>query len=210
MRGQAAWGLTVAGAGILVAILAPALGAIADAAGPKKPWIAVFGVLLVSGGAALWFVQPGNPNAVQLAVVAVVVASVGSELSIVFHNALHPLLASRNRLGQLSGLGWASASGRRRRAASGAGFLAVDPRTGLTLGGWPPPFANPANGPPVDSWAAGCGFWFAIFVLPMFIWMPDDQRSERPLSQAASDGFPVCAATLRELRGDRTAEGFHF
>jgi UMF1 family MFS transporter len=190
VRGQAVWGLTVAAAGILIAILAPPLGAIADAAGPKKPWIAVFGALLVAGCAALWFVRPGDPHAVTLAIVAIVVASVGSELSVVFHNALLPLLAARNRIGQLSGLGWAvGVAGGVAALLLVLAFLAVDPRTGLTLGGWAPPFTDPAQWPAGRVVGPLVAVWFAVFVLPMFIWMPDDRRSDRPLGPAAPEGL---------------------
>lgn len=210
VRGQAAWGLTVAGAGVLVALLAPALGAIADAAGPKKPWIAIFGAMLVLGSAALGFVRPGDPHAVTLAMFAVVVATIGSEVSIVFHNALMPLLSARNRLGELSGLGWAvGVLGGVATLLLVLAVFAVDPRTGLTLGGWAPPFAMDTA-----QWPAGrlvgplVAFWFALFVLPMFIWMPDDRRSEKPLTQAARNGLAGLRTTIRELRGDRKLKVF--
>ena len=46
VRGQALWGFATAAAGFMVALLSPVLGAIADAAGRRKPWIAAFGVLV--------------------------------------------------------------------------------------------------------------------------------------------------------------------
>ena len=209
VRGQAVWGLTVATAGILIALLAPLLGAIADAAGPKKPWIAIFGAFLVAGCAALWFARPGDPHAVQLAIFAIIVASVGSELSIVFHNALLPLLAARNRIGQLSGLGWAvGVAGGVAALLLVLAFLAVDPRTGLTLGGWAPPFADPAQWPAGRVVGPLAAFWFALFVLPMFIWMPDDARSDRPLRTVARAGLTNLRTTLRELRKDRKLSVF--
>src|ERR1051326_3555531 len=48
-RGQALWGFATAAAGFSIALLAPALGAIADAAGHRKPWIAGFSALLCLG-----------------------------------------------------------------------------------------------------------------------------------------------------------------
>ena len=49
VRGQADWGYAAAAAGLIVALLGPALGAIADASGARKPWIALFSALLVVG-----------------------------------------------------------------------------------------------------------------------------------------------------------------
>ena len=50
--GQAMWGFATAAAGLVIALLSPVLGAIADASGRRKPWIAAFGALLVIGSVA--------------------------------------------------------------------------------------------------------------------------------------------------------------
>src|ERR1700747_3562075 len=44
--GQALWGVATADAGLAVGLLSRGLGAIADASGRRKPWIAGFGALL--------------------------------------------------------------------------------------------------------------------------------------------------------------------
>src|ERR1051326_7734198 len=59
-RGQALWGFATAAAGFSIALLAPALGAIADAAGHRKPWIAGFSALLCLASALLWPGQAGG------------------------------------------------------------------------------------------------------------------------------------------------------
>ena len=53
VRGQALWGYATAMAGLALAVLSPALGSIADATGPKKPWIAAAGLVLFAACAAL-------------------------------------------------------------------------------------------------------------------------------------------------------------
>ncbi len=60
VEGQALWGYAKAASGLVIALLSPVLGAIADASGRRKPWIAVFGTLLVVGSAALWLGKPGE------------------------------------------------------------------------------------------------------------------------------------------------------
>src|SRR6195256_3244552 len=47
--GQALWGFATAGAGLMIALMSPVLGAIADASGRRKPWIAGVGTLLGVG-----------------------------------------------------------------------------------------------------------------------------------------------------------------
>src|SRR5689334_24292882 len=46
-EGQSLWGFATAAAGMLIALLSPVLGALADAAGRRKPWIAAFRALPV-------------------------------------------------------------------------------------------------------------------------------------------------------------------
>src|SRR5262245_40500698 len=60
--GQALWGFATAAAGFTIALLSPVLGAIADASGRRKPWIAGFGSLLVLGASAMWIGRPGDPS----------------------------------------------------------------------------------------------------------------------------------------------------
>src|SRR3979490_2147388 len=86
-EGQSLWGFATAGAGILIALLSPVLGAIADAAGRRKPWIAGFGALLVIGASAMWIGKPGDPSLIAPLLVAYAIASVGVEFATVFNNA---------------------------------------------------------------------------------------------------------------------------
>src|SRR5882757_765682 len=60
--GQSLWGFATAAAGWVIAPLLPGRGAIADARGRRKPWIAAFGALLVIGSVLMWFGRPGDPG----------------------------------------------------------------------------------------------------------------------------------------------------
>ena len=60
VEGQALWGFATAGAALVVALFSPILGAIADASGRRKPWIAGFGVLVVIGASLLVVRQAGR------------------------------------------------------------------------------------------------------------------------------------------------------
>ncbi len=59
-HGQAVWGYTLTVAGIVIALLSPVLGAIADASGPRKPWIAFFAAVKIISLALLWNAAPGS------------------------------------------------------------------------------------------------------------------------------------------------------
>src|SRR6266700_1570364 len=62
--GQALWGFATAAAGFAIALLSPVLGAIADASGRRKPWIAGFGALLVIGSCLMWIGKPGDESVI--------------------------------------------------------------------------------------------------------------------------------------------------
>ncbi|TIS07118.1 MAG: MFS transporter, partial [Mesorhizobium sp.] len=58
--GQAAWGYGIAAAGLVIAVLSPVLGSIADQTGPRKPWIASFAAVKIISLTLLWFAAPGS------------------------------------------------------------------------------------------------------------------------------------------------------
>src|SRR6266404_6302200 len=75
--GQALWGFATAAAGFAIALLSPVLGAIADASGRRKPWIAGFGALLVIGSCLMWFGRPGDTGIVPPLLLAYAIATIG-------------------------------------------------------------------------------------------------------------------------------------
>src|SRR5688572_20517177 len=56
--GTSQWGNATALAGLIIAILSPILGAIADHKGKRKPWLAFFTLVTVISAALLWFAKP--------------------------------------------------------------------------------------------------------------------------------------------------------
>ena len=104
--GQAAWAFTQSTSGILIALMSPFLGAMADAGGKRKPYIFTFQLLVGLGCAALWWAHPGRPDLIGPISVAVIVATIGAEMSIVFNNAQLPHIVRHERMGWLSGFGW--------------------------------------------------------------------------------------------------------
>src|SRR5690606_23864228 len=106
--GQALWGFATAAAGLMIALLSPVLGAVADASARRKPWIAAFGLLLVIGSALMWVAEPGNPSTVLPVLIAFVIATIGVEFATVFNNAMMPTLVPPEKIGRLSGTGWAT------------------------------------------------------------------------------------------------------
>jgi UMF1 family MFS transporter len=102
-RADLLWGVGLAIANLLVVLLAPAVGAAADAAGRKKAFLFATYLLCVTGTLALWWVRPG---AVVLGLVLFVVADVGFALGGGLISAFLPEIATPRTMGRVSGLGW--------------------------------------------------------------------------------------------------------
>ena len=198
VEGQALWGYAKAAAGLAIAVFSPVLGAIADASGRRKPWIAAFGALLVIGSSMLWFGKPGE--GAMLALICFALASIGAEFATVFNNAMMHTLVPRERLGRLSGTGWATGYvGGLLSLVLVLGFLAADPQTGKTLIGVTPLFGLDAGAREGDR-ATGplAAIWFVVFVLPLFLYTPDHPGRLR-VRAAVREGLATLARTLRSL-----------
>src|ERR1700736_5442890 len=76
--GQSLWGFATAASGLTIALLSPVLGAIADASGRRKPWIAAFGALLVIGSSLMWIGRPGDVGVIPPLLLAYAVATSAS------------------------------------------------------------------------------------------------------------------------------------
>ncbi|MGV7215286.1 MFS transporter [Bradyrhizobium sp. UFLA05-112] len=207
--GQSLWGFAMAAAGLVIALLSPVLGAVADAAGRRKPWIAAFGAMLVLGSCALWIGRPGDPAIIAPLLAAVALASVGAEFATVFNNAMMPTLVPPERIGRLSGNGWATGYvGGIISLIIVLGFLAANPETGRTLLGFKPLFGlDPAVHEGDRITGPLTGLWFIVFVTPMFLFTPD-YPAKRPVRAALRAGLAQLLQSLRELPRQRSLATF--
>ncbi|WP_316234814.1 MFS transporter [Bradyrhizobium sp. SZCCHNR1004] len=202
--GQALWGFATAAAGIVIAVLSPVLGAIADATGRRKPWIAAFGAMLVVGSALMWIGRPHAPELITPLLIAYVIATIGVEFATVFNNAMMPTLVPPERIGRLSGTGWATGYiGGILSLILVLGFLAANPDSGRTLFGLKPLFGlDPVSHQGDRISGPLTGIWFVVFVLPMFLFTPDYPARHR-LGPALRKGVAELKETLRTLPQQR-------
>lgn len=96
-------GLALAGA--CIALLAPVTGQRADRAGSTVFWLGVYTAIVVAVSAALYFVLP-EPGYLWLGITLLGVGNVFFELASVNYNGLLSRLATKDRVGAVSGLGW--------------------------------------------------------------------------------------------------------
>ena len=207
--GQAMWGFATAAAGLVIALLSPVLGAIADASGRRKPWIAAFGALLVIGSSLMWFGKPGDPSVIPALLLAFAIATIGVEFAMVFNNAMMPSLVPPSRIGRLSGTGWATGYvGGIISLILVLGFLAANPATGRTLFGFMPLFGlDPVTHQGDRITGPLTAIWFIIFVTPMFLLTPD-YPAKLPVRDAVRKGLTELKGTLAELPKRKSMAAF--
>lgn len=213
VRGQSLWGDLNSAAGLFIALLAPILGAIADAGGRRKPWILAFSILLGATAALLWLALPGEAGLSLAAICVLLVTTIiAFDFTSVFHNAMLPTLVPDRQVGRLSGLALALGN------LSGV-ILFVFMLWCFVLPGvvdWPFVPAAPLFG--VDKAAfepermVGPLFavWFAVFGLPLFLFTPDQPRVALGPLTAARRGVASLVRTLRSLRDYRNVGNYLF
>jgi len=201
-EGQALWGLATGTAGLAIALLAPILGTLADATGPRKPWIAGFGLLVALGSAFLYLATPGGTAPIPLVLIAFAIGLIGVEFAAVFNNSMMPALVPRAELGKLSGSGWALGYvGGLISLVIALGLMSASPETGRTLFGLSPILGLDPQTHAGDR-AAGpfTAIWFTLFIIPLLLFTPDMPR--RPGRKAAlGAGLEKLWQTIKSLPG---------
>jgi UMF1 family MFS transporter len=199
-RGNAQLGLANTCAAILIALLSPVIGAVADQSGRRKPWLAALTLLSVAATAGLWFVR-ATPADALLGLVLLGLATVGFELGIAFYNAMLADTVPADRLGRVSGWGWGLGY------AGGLACLVLSQL--LFVDAEPPPFGlDRASFEHVRIVMPLAALWFALFALPLFLLVPDRAATGRPIGLAVRGGVADLLATLRQLRRHRNVARF--
>ncbi len=185
------WGNMISAAGLTIALGGPLLGAVADRAGRRKPWIGFFTLLCIAATFCLWFVQP-EPSFALLALIGVGIGTIGSEYALIFYNAMLSDLVPNKRTGRWSGWGWAAGYVGGLICLLLAFFLFVGDNPLIPLGS--------DNAHDVRATVLLSGAWYALFALPLFLFTPDTPATGTPLRQAAGQGFRQLKSSFVRVR----------
>jgi UMF1 family MFS transporter len=198
-QAQASWGWGLAITGILIAIMAPLLGAIADNSGRKMPWIWLFSVMYFVGSGALWWTAPQDFS-VLWALTFFGIGLIGMEFATIFTNSYLPELDDDPaELGRISGSGWAFGyvGGLITLVIMLLLFQATD--NGTTMAGLKPLFGLDQT-TDADTRIVGplSAIWFAVFMIPFFLFTRDKRKTDAsPL--VIGDAMRALGKTLRGL-----------
>jgi len=176
-EGSRLWGISVGIAMLVVAVISPFLGVIADYTGQKKRMLIYFTVLSVTSTAFLYFVQKGD---ILLGMVLFILAEIGYRGGQVFYNSLLPEVADQEEIGRVSGNGWAIGL-----MGGIVCLLVVLALVTLNEGTWIVRFSLVIT-----------AIYFAIFAAPLFIWFRE--KGENKKLQPGENIFSIAIKRLGE------------
>ena len=191
---QTAWGFGIGAAGVVIAVLAPVLGALADTGGNRLRWIWGFSALYVIGSGMLWFAEP-NDFDLYRTLFFFALGLIGMEFATIFTNAMLPDLGPRDQIGKLSGNGWAFGYvGGLVTLVIMLTLFAESGDSGRTMIGLPPILGlDPAQLEGTRFVGPLTALWYAVFMIPFFLWVRDPRPVKAPQG--------ALGLALRDLRG---------
>jgi MFS transporter, UMF1 family len=193
--GTSYWAYAMSASALAVAAVSPVLGAIADRAGRRKPWVAAFTLLCVASTAMLWFARP-EPSYVLWTLVFAGIGNFAFETGWVFYSAMLPSLAPREWIGRLSGWGWS--------LGYAGGLCCLVVALVALIRPNPPLFGLDAEqAEPVRAVALLVALWFGVFSLPFFLITPDIPATGISRAEAIRQGFATLRHTIQRIRDYR-------
>ena len=177
-------------ASLLVALLAPVVGAIADRAGRRKGLLLIFAALGVVMTGAIYFVAQGQW---LIAILLYILASIGFTGSNSLYDSLLVTVSAEQDLDRASALGFAF------------GYLGGALLFTLNI----LMVANPDwFGLASDLEAARLAFllvaiWWAVFSIPLLLYVREDRSAARSSAHPVADGLRQLRETLVKVRSHR-------
>jgi len=185
-EGSRLWGISVGIAMLVVAIISPVLGVIADHTGRKKRMLMYFTALAVTATALLYFVQKGD---ILLGMVLFILAEIGYRGGQVFYNSLLPEVADQEEIGRVSGNGWAIGL-----LGGIVCLFIVLALVTINEGTWIVRFSLVIT-----------AVYFAAFAAPLFIWFQekDGDKDLSPGENVLSIAFQKLRHTIQSVKDHR-------
>ncbi|MDN3505038.1 MAG: MFS transporter [Rhabdochlamydiaceae bacterium] len=188
VQGISDFGWALSFSGLLVAIISPFLGAIADHTSKKKPWIFTFTLLGICATASLFFVQPSS-KFLFLALGLFVLANTIVEMTQVFYNAYLPILAPQRKIGAISGFGWGS--------GYIGGLFALVIALALFVQAH---FISHENSLNIRSTMLLAAGWMFLFCAPFFIFVKDHYFLQKSEKHVVQSGIKNVFTTIKAAR----------
>jgi len=189
-------GLANSIASLIVALMAPILGAIADKGSAKKKFLIFFAYLGALMTAGLFLVQQGDW---AMAIFVYVMGIIGFSGANIFYDALLPSVADESNIDRVSGLGFGMGY------LGGGVLFALN--VAMTL--MPETFGLSGAGQAVRISFLSVAIWWGAFTLFTIFWV-EEKQSENKLSvmETIKAGFKQYLDTFKKIRHLQTVSIF--
>jgi UMF1 family MFS transporter len=186
-------GLGNAAAGLMVALAAPILGAVADRGSARKRFLALFAYLGVLMTASLYFVGQGQWT---LALVVYAMGLIGFSGANVFYDALLPEVAGEKEIDFVSGFGFSM-------GYLGGGLLFL---LNVLMVVMPQRFGLADAGQAVRLGFLSVALWWGFFTLFILFWVPESPGTGTQTTTGGiwSGGFAQLKHTFGRIRHMKT------
>ncbi|HEX9615740.1 MAG TPA: MFS transporter, partial [Bacteroidota bacterium] len=182
-QGDALWGVSFSISMLVVALLSPLLGAVADYGAGKKRFLGLLTGLCILATAALFFVEE---SMIAAGMLLLILANIGFEAGLVFYDSFLPEITTERSYGRVSGYGFAVGY-----VGSLVTLLIAMPLYGGGFG--------EENLPSIRlSFLIAAGM-FLLFALPLFLFVPDRQRHAPLKFDFLKIGTQRILSTFREF-----------
>ena len=185
------WSQAIAITAVIVSLLSPILGAIADKGGYRKIFLALTTYISIGATALLFFPIKGQ---ILFALILVVIANVNFELGGVFYNAYLPEIVSLKKIGRISGIGWGAGylGGLLAMLVAMVGFVSPDvPWFGLNID----------TGEHIRATNILVAAWFFIFTLPAILYLKEKKvESANRIGIVVLNSIQALKKTFQEIK----------
>ncbi|MFN4110837.1 MAG: MFS transporter [Ignavibacteria bacterium] len=171
------WSLGTSISMIIVALISPFLGAIADHSAGKKRFLLFFTLLCITSTSLLYFISEGK---IVEGLILFILANIGFEAGLVFYDAFLPEISNEKNYGRTSGFGFAMGY-----IGSFASLIIVYPLVVNNLVRYSFPVS---------------ALFFLIFSIPLFLFLPDTKKNIKSEKNFFLIGWERITFTISHLK----------
>ena len=183
--GTMLWSRGITITAIIVALLSPIMGAIADRGGYRKLYLIFWTWVSIIGALILWFPVEGQ---VVFALTAFIIGNVGFEMGGVFCNAFLPEITTKKNIGRISGYGWSFGYVGGLIALAIALLLFVNPDIPIFN-------LDKSTHEHIRATNIMVAIWFAIFSIPTFLFVNQEKRPKQKIK-------PMIIESIKQVRNN--------
>ena len=196
--GSVLWGRAVSISSIIIALLSPIMGAIADSGGYRKIFLVFWTWVCIIFSFLLYYPLQGD---IFYSLFFFCIANVGFEMGGVFLNAYLPNIAPKGKIGRISGYGWSFGyiGGLIALCVSYLLFIQpenpVNPITGSLL--------DKSSGEHIRIINVLIAAWFAVFSIPTFLYVKSKEKSKKISTLLIKESFKSLGNTFLQIRAHK-------